>query len=236
MGAQLGDEVVVRRGRATWCSSRGTSGTPSGTRAHTTCRLLEIISPAGFEHFFNELVGHGRRAERRARGRSASSASATGSRCSRTRSRACSSASASCSRARTCGRPRRSPSAGERGRGLARPAPRPAPSSTRSARLDRRVPAHQADSPHRPARRARARRRSRCRARAASGSGRPCRPGPSGTRTAVSGASRWSGVREELEAARFHRSLEVRGGIGVPLPARLEPLGRATRRSASCSA
>ena len=35
-------------------SSRATSGTPSGTRATNRARILEITSPAGFEHFFRE--------------------------------------------------------------------------------------------------------------------------------------------------------------------------------------
>ena len=37
-------------------SSRATSGTPSGTPATAPCRVLEIISPAGFEHYFDELA------------------------------------------------------------------------------------------------------------------------------------------------------------------------------------
>jgi mannose-6-phosphate isomerase-like protein (cupin superfamily) len=54
MGAQLGDDVVyaepgdlVFKPRGQWHTFWNAGDTP--------CRLLEIISPAGFEHFFNEL-------------------------------------------------------------------------------------------------------------------------------------------------------------------------------------
>jgi mannose-6-phosphate isomerase-like protein (cupin superfamily) len=54
MGAQLGDDVVyaeagdlVFKPRNQWHTFWNAGDTP--------CRLLEIISPAGFEHFFNEL-------------------------------------------------------------------------------------------------------------------------------------------------------------------------------------
>jgi mannose-6-phosphate isomerase-like protein (cupin superfamily) len=54
MGAQLGDDVVyaepgdlVFKPRNQWHTFWN-----AGNR---TCRILEIISPAGFEHFFNEL-------------------------------------------------------------------------------------------------------------------------------------------------------------------------------------
>ena len=54
MGAQLGDDVVyaepgdlVFKPRDQWHTF--------WNAGDTTCRLLEIISPAGFEHFFNEL-------------------------------------------------------------------------------------------------------------------------------------------------------------------------------------
>jgi Cupin domain len=54
MGAQLGDDVVyaeagdlVFKPRNQWHTFWNAGNTP--------CRLLEIISPAGFEHFFNEL-------------------------------------------------------------------------------------------------------------------------------------------------------------------------------------
>ncbi len=48
-----------RPARATSSSSRATSGIRSGTPATCWCRILEIISPAGFEHFFHELVALG---------------------------------------------------------------------------------------------------------------------------------------------------------------------------------
>jgi mannose-6-phosphate isomerase-like protein (cupin superfamily) len=54
MGAQLGDDVVyaepgdlVFKPRNQWHTF--------WNAGDTSCRLLEIISPAGFEHFFNEL-------------------------------------------------------------------------------------------------------------------------------------------------------------------------------------
>ena len=54
MGAQLGDDVVyaepgdlVFKPRNQWHTF--------WNAGDTTCRLLEIISPPGFEHFFNEL-------------------------------------------------------------------------------------------------------------------------------------------------------------------------------------
>jgi hypothetical protein len=54
MGAQLGDDVVyaepgdlVYKPRNQWHTF--------WNAGDTTCRILEIISPAGFEHFFNEL-------------------------------------------------------------------------------------------------------------------------------------------------------------------------------------
>ena len=54
MGAQLGDEVVfaeagdfVFKPRSQWHTFWNAGDTP--------CRILEIISPAGFEHFFREL-------------------------------------------------------------------------------------------------------------------------------------------------------------------------------------
>ena len=54
MGAQLGDDVVyaeagdlVFKPRNQWHTFWNAGDTP--------CRLLEIISPAGFEHFFNEM-------------------------------------------------------------------------------------------------------------------------------------------------------------------------------------
>lgn len=54
MGAQLGDDVVyaeagdlVFKPRRQWHTFWNAGDTP--------CRILEIISPAGFEHFFDEL-------------------------------------------------------------------------------------------------------------------------------------------------------------------------------------
>jgi mannose-6-phosphate isomerase-like protein (cupin superfamily) len=54
MGAQLGEDVVfaeagdlVFKPRNQWHTFWNAGDTP--------CRILEIISPAGFEHFFNEL-------------------------------------------------------------------------------------------------------------------------------------------------------------------------------------
>jgi mannose-6-phosphate isomerase-like protein (cupin superfamily) len=54
MGAQLGDDVVIAEAgdlvfkpRNQWHTFWNAGDTP--------CRILEIISPAGFEHFFNEL-------------------------------------------------------------------------------------------------------------------------------------------------------------------------------------
>ena len=106
MGALLGDDVVeagpgdlVFKPRNQWHTFWNAGDEP--------CRILEIISPAGFEQFFRELVRHGRRAAARTRRRSRSSTSATASRCSRTRFPGCSSASgcASASRSPAAGRP-----------------------------------------------------------------------------------------------------------------------------------
>src|ERR687893_3178962 len=58
MGALLGDEVVeagpgdlVHKPRNQWHTFWNAGDEP--------CRILEIISPAGFEHFFQELSGMG---------------------------------------------------------------------------------------------------------------------------------------------------------------------------------
>jgi mannose-6-phosphate isomerase-like protein (cupin superfamily) len=58
MGAQLGDDVVfaevgdlVFKPRNQWHTFWNAGDTP--------CRILEIISPSGFEHFFAELGGGG---------------------------------------------------------------------------------------------------------------------------------------------------------------------------------
>ena len=60
MGALLGDDVVeagpgdlVYKPRNQWHTFWNAGDEP--------CRILEIISPAGFERFFRELVRHGRR-------------------------------------------------------------------------------------------------------------------------------------------------------------------------------
>ena len=96
MGALLGDDVVeagpgdlVFKPRGQWHTFWNAGDEP--------CHILEIISPAGFEQFFAELVGLGGVAERRAGGSSASCAAATRSRCSPTACPSCSSASAWCS-------------------------------------------------------------------------------------------------------------------------------------------
>ena len=58
MGALLGDEVVtahagdlVHKPRGQWHTFWNAGDEP--------CRILEIIAPAGFEHFFEELVDMG---------------------------------------------------------------------------------------------------------------------------------------------------------------------------------
>ena len=58
MGALLGDDIVeavpgdlVHKPRNQWHTFWNAGDEP--------CRILEIISPAGFEHFFRELVGMG---------------------------------------------------------------------------------------------------------------------------------------------------------------------------------
>ena len=108
MGALLGDDVVeagpgdlVFKPRNQWHTFWNAGDEP--------CRILEIISPAGFERFFRELVGTGRRDPGGPGGARGSSTTATASRCSRRRSRSCSSASAcgSASRSPAAGRPRR---------------------------------------------------------------------------------------------------------------------------------
>ena len=92
MGALLGDDVVeagpgdlVFKPRNQWHTFWNAGDEP--------CRILEIISPAGFERFFQELVGHRRRARCRPRRARRSSASATASRCGPRRFPNCSSAS-----------------------------------------------------------------------------------------------------------------------------------------------
>jgi mannose-6-phosphate isomerase-like protein (cupin superfamily) len=72
MGAQLGDDVVyaepgdlVFKPRNQWHTFWNAGDTP--------CRILEIISPAGFEHFFDELA-----AEMATQGAQSPSATAAG--------------------------------------------------------------------------------------------------------------------------------------------------------------
>ena len=54
--ARCSATTCVEAGPATSSTSRATSGTRSGTPATSPARILEIISPAGFERFFDELV------------------------------------------------------------------------------------------------------------------------------------------------------------------------------------
>jgi hypothetical protein len=54
MGAQLGDDVVYAEAGDLVFKPRNQWHT-FWNAGDTTCRILEIISPAGFEHFFNEL-------------------------------------------------------------------------------------------------------------------------------------------------------------------------------------
>ena len=84
MGALLGDDVVeagpgdlVHKPRNQWHTFWNAGDEP--------CRILEIISPAGFERFFAELDDMGGAAQRRPRGGGGALRSATGSRCSRRR-------------------------------------------------------------------------------------------------------------------------------------------------------
>ena len=84
MGALLGDDVVeagpgdlVFKPRNQWHTFWNAGDEP--------CRILEIISPAGFERFFQRARRPGRRARGRPRGARRSSTSATASRCSRRR-------------------------------------------------------------------------------------------------------------------------------------------------------
>jgi mannose-6-phosphate isomerase-like protein (cupin superfamily) len=54
MGAQLGDDVVFAQPGDLVFKPRNQWHT-FWNAGDTTCRILEIISPAGFEHFFDEL-------------------------------------------------------------------------------------------------------------------------------------------------------------------------------------
>ena len=54
MGALLGDDVVVAEA-GTWVAKPRNQWHSFWNAGDTPCRILEIISSAGFEHFFNEL-------------------------------------------------------------------------------------------------------------------------------------------------------------------------------------
>ena len=71
MGALLGDDVVyAEAGRPRPQAAQPVAHVlERGRRA--VLRILEIISPAGFEHFFRGALGHGRRRSRRPARRSA---------------------------------------------------------------------------------------------------------------------------------------------------------------------
>ena len=93
MGALLGEEVVeagpgdlVFKPRNQWHTFWNAGDEP--------CRILEIISPAGFERFFQELVANGGVAQANPE-TFARSGSATASKCSQTRFRSWSNASGS---------------------------------------------------------------------------------------------------------------------------------------------
>ena len=107
MGALLGDEVVeagpgdlVFKPRNQWHTFWNAGDEP--------CRILEIISPAGFERFFQELV-----ATWAARSQADPEALAAAQRALRPRD-AAGDASPSCSSASACGSASRSPAAGHR--------------------------------------------------------------------------------------------------------------------------
>jgi quercetin dioxygenase-like cupin family protein len=57
MGAQLGDEVVYAEAGDLVFKPRNQWHT-FWNAGDTLCRVLEIISPAGFEHMFNEIADH----------------------------------------------------------------------------------------------------------------------------------------------------------------------------------
>src|ERR1700751_3229699 len=58
MGALLGDEVV-EAGPGDLVFKPRNQGHPFWNAGEEPCRILEIIAPAGFEHFFEELVDLG---------------------------------------------------------------------------------------------------------------------------------------------------------------------------------
>ena len=55
-GRQAGRRRRLRRGRATWRSSRATSGIRSGTRTRPRAGSSRSSPRAGFEHFFDEMA------------------------------------------------------------------------------------------------------------------------------------------------------------------------------------
>ena len=92
MGALLGDEVLVAEAgdlvfkpRDQWHTFWNAGDEP--------CRILEIIAPAGFERFFEELSDMGGAMKADPQALAELSASATSSRCSPTPSPGCWSAS-----------------------------------------------------------------------------------------------------------------------------------------------
>ena len=66
LGALLGDDVVYAEAGDLAFKPRGQWHT-FWNAGDTVCRILEIISPAGFEHYFGELAGAGSRQELGAR-------------------------------------------------------------------------------------------------------------------------------------------------------------------------
>ena len=91
MGALLGDEVAGRRARRPGLQAPQPVAHVLERRRRAG-RILEIIAPAGFEHFFKELVDMGGVAQADPRSWRRSTA-ATGSTCSPRASPSCSSAS-----------------------------------------------------------------------------------------------------------------------------------------------
>ena len=56
VGVQIGDETARWPDPARWSPSRAVSGTRSGTPGDEPARLLELISPAGFEQYFADMA------------------------------------------------------------------------------------------------------------------------------------------------------------------------------------
>ena len=97
MGALLGDDVVYAEAGDTVFKPRDQWHT-FWNAGDTPCRILEIIAPGGFEHFFDELGAAVEAGARSATSSSASSASATASSSSPRRSRSCARSTASSTR------------------------------------------------------------------------------------------------------------------------------------------